>query len=127
MDLSLRGEAEAAAVYRSNSKQFTIEVHHGGFFCGMGVNRSYVDGKLADLVAMLGYDAGPRLKVYWLLPGKNLVDGLRIVDSEVEINLAYLVAMLGYDAGPRLKVYWLLPGKNLVDGLRIVDSEVEIN
>lgn len=87
-----------------NSKHFTIEIHHGGFFCGMGVNRSYVDGKvswfnyvdsrewgsslhLLDLVAMLGYAEGPRLKVYWLLPGKRLADGLRIVDSEVEINV----------------------------------------
>ncbi|EEC68507.1 hypothetical protein OsI_36776 [Oryza sativa Indica Group] len=104
MDLSLRGEAEAAPVYRPNSKHFTIEIHHGGFFCGMGVNRSYVDGKvswfdyvnsrewgsslhLLDLVAMLGYAAGPRLEVYWLLLGKRLADGLRIVDNEVEINV----------------------------------------
>ena len=42
---------------------------------------------LPDFIAMLGYDSGPSLKVYWLLSGKTLADGLRIVDSEVEINV----------------------------------------
>ncbi|BAH94003.1 Os07g0583500 [Oryza sativa Japonica Group] len=86
------------------SKYFSIEFHHGGFFCGMGVNRTYMDGKvdwfdnidsrdwgrclhLADFVAMLGYDSDGKLKTYWLLPGKNMSDGLRIIDSEVEINV----------------------------------------
>lgn len=86
------------------SKYFSIEFHHGGFFCGMGVNRTYMDGKvdwfdnidsrdwgrclhLADFVAMLGYDSDGKLKNYWLLPGKNMSDGLRIIDSEVEINV----------------------------------------
>lgn len=85
-------------------KYFFLEFHHGGFFCGMGVNRTYMDGKVnwfdnvdsrewgrvlrvADFVAMLGYEIGPRLKVYSLLSGKTIVDGLRIVDSEVETNV----------------------------------------
>ena len=26
------------------STEFSIEVHHSGFFCGVGGNRTYVDG-----------------------------------------------------------------------------------
>ncbi|BAS78090.1 Os02g0275401 [Oryza sativa Japonica Group] len=104
MDLTFRGEGKQAPVYRPGSKYLSLEFHHGGFFCGLGVNRTYIDGKvdwfdnedsrewgrvlhLPDFIAMLGYDSGPSLKVYWLLPGKTLVDGLRIVDSGVEINV----------------------------------------
>jgi hypothetical protein len=26
--------------------QFSVEIHHDGFFCGIGSNRCYVDGKI---------------------------------------------------------------------------------
>ena len=29
------------------STEFSVEVHHGGFFCGIGVNRTYMDGQIA--------------------------------------------------------------------------------
>lgn len=29
-----------------SSNKFSLEVHHGGFFCGQGLNKSYVDGKV---------------------------------------------------------------------------------
>ena len=29
------------------SIEFSVEVHHGGFFCGIGVNRTYMDGQIA--------------------------------------------------------------------------------
>ena len=28
------------------STEFSVEVHHGGFFCGIGVNRTYMDGQI---------------------------------------------------------------------------------
>jgi hypothetical protein len=82
----------------ANSKEFTIEIHHVGFFCGLSVNRAYVDSKvsyfdhvdadtwchfwLEEMIMHLGYGLPPRnLNVYWLLPGKELSDGLRIISS----------------------------------------------
>ncbi|KAL6615789.1 hypothetical protein ACP70R_038059 [Stipagrostis hirtigluma subsp. patula] len=77
---------------------FSIEVHHGGFFVGQGTNRAYVDGKvdwfdhvetdtwsplwIEDFATQLGYEQSPYLKTYWLLPGKTLEDGLRIISSD---------------------------------------------
>ena len=29
------------------SIEFSVEVHHGDFFCGIGVNRTYVDGQVS--------------------------------------------------------------------------------
>jgi hypothetical protein len=76
-------------------EEFTVELHHGGFFVGHGQSRSYVDGKinwfdnceadtwstlcLNDFNEQLGYSKTPLLKYYWLLPGKNLSNGLRII------------------------------------------------
>ena len=68
------------------STEFSVEVHHGGFFCGIGVNRTYMDGQIAwfdhcdgenwsffwieEFIGMLGYAvSAPRLRIYWLLPG----------------------------------------------------------
>ncbi|KAJ1258560.1 hypothetical protein BS78_10G084900 [Paspalum vaginatum] len=84
----------------THEMQFSVEVHHGGFFCGVGKNRSYVDGKMdwwdnidywawsffwiEEFIMKLGY--GLRLahmSVYWLLPGRDLSDGLRIVSSVI--------------------------------------------
>lgn len=79
--------------------QFSVEVHHAGFFCGIGTNRCYVDGKIDwfdyvdedvwstfwidEFIMLLGYGMSPgNLKVYWLLAGKELIDGLRIVESD---------------------------------------------
>ena len=37
------------------------------------------------MIAMLGYDASsPKLRIYWLLLGKSVADGLRIVSSDEE-------------------------------------------
>ena len=90
---------EALCNLGPNSNKFSLEVHHGGFFCGQGVNKTYVDGKVTyeddieaelwcylwieDLLLQLDYVIG-KVKVYWLLPDKQLHDGLRILESDVE-------------------------------------------
>ncbi|CAO2204400.1 unnamed protein product [Urochloa humidicola] len=97
----LRAQGELPPVYGDGSNDFTIEVHHGGFFCGVGQNRVYLNEKVAwfdgckaenwnfmgieEIILLLDYGFGsPTLRVYWLLPGKNLSDGLRIVCSDEE-------------------------------------------
>ena len=70
-------------------------MHHGGFFVGSGQLRTYVDEKISwfdycnpdnlyphwfeDFLQVLGYSDLGSLKVYWLLPGKDLSDGLRLI------------------------------------------------
>ena len=69
------------------------------FFCGIGVNHTYVNEKVdwfdhmdvdlwcyfwvVDFVSKLGYEvSSPNLRVHWLLPGKNIWDGLRIISND---------------------------------------------
>uniref|UniRef100_A0A452YRV5 MADS-box domain-containing protein n=3 Tax=Aegilops tauschii subsp. strangulata TaxID=200361 RepID=A0A452YRV5_AEGTS len=65
-----------------------------------GKSKSYVDGKdvvfdgcevdtwsplwLTDFMQQLGYSDQLNYILYWLLPGKNLADGLRIVDCDTD-------------------------------------------
>ncbi|EAZ22167.1 hypothetical protein OsJ_05830 [Oryza sativa Japonica Group] len=84
-------------------EEFTIELHHGGFFCGVGSSRIYLDEKvdwfdhcdtdtwsslwLDDFIEQLGYDNSERkVKVYWLLPGKTFSDGLRRINFDASTN-----------------------------------------
>jgi hypothetical protein len=39
-----------------------------------------------DFMKQLGYTDLASLKVYWLLPGKELADGLRIVTNDLDTN-----------------------------------------
>ncbi|TVU41759.1 hypothetical protein EJB05_15305, partial [Eragrostis curvula] len=94
----MRREGEPPPVYGPGSSKFTVEVHHGGLFCGDGANRCYIDEKLSwfdnldpeifcyltieEMMVLLDYQLD--LKAYWLLPGKGLADGLRIVSSDEE-------------------------------------------
>jgi len=64
----------------AGSDEFTVEVHHGGFFVGSGQLRSYIDGKVSwydfcdadtwsplwfdDFVEELGYDKTERPRFY---------------------------------------------------------------
>lgn len=82
----------------SDREEFSVEVHHGGFFLGFGHLRSYVDEKidwfdrvekdtwsplwLEDFVQQLGYEKNVNIKFYWLLPGRTLDDGLRVIASD---------------------------------------------
>lgn len=88
--------------------EFSVEVHHGGFFVGYGHLRSYVDEKVAwfdnvesdtwsplwldDFLEKLGYNSEPNAKFYWLLPEKTLADGLRIIAGDHDTNVMALVA-----------------------------------
>ena len=91
------------------SKIFSVEVHHGGVFSGIGVDRAYVGGQLdwfdnveasswsyfwiEEFIMLLNYGFSPRnLKVYWLLPGKELSDGLRTLASDHDIEVMKAVA-----------------------------------
>jgi hypothetical protein len=86
-------------VVGAGSTDFTVEVHHGGFFCGLSQNRAYLNEKvdyfddckaelwsfmgIEEITMMLDYGfGGQNLSVYWLLPGKDLSDGLRIIRSD---------------------------------------------
>lgn len=86
------------------SDLFTLEVHHGGFFVGSGQQRVYIDEKvdwfddceadtwsplwIDDILGQLGYDStASALKVYWLLPGKEIADGLRIVLTDTDTTV----------------------------------------
>ena len=77
-----------------STDEFTVEVHHGGVFVSFGHLRTYVNEKtnwfdhcevdtwsplwFDDFIEQLGYIKTPKLKVYWLLPGKELLDDLRV-------------------------------------------------
>ncbi|EEC74905.1 hypothetical protein OsI_10840 [Oryza sativa Indica Group] len=92
-----------APVYGDGSDEFTVKVHHGGFFVGHGNLRSYLNGKVSwfdnveidtwsplwldQFVEDLGYLRTPPLKIYWLLPGKDILDGLRVVVSDTDTNV----------------------------------------
>ncbi|CAO2194483.1 unnamed protein product [Urochloa humidicola] len=94
----LRGKDEAPPEYGPGREEFTIEIHHGGFFVGFDHLRSYVDEKVAwfdqiesdtwsplwfsDFLQHLGYESNTSIKFYWLLPGKTLADGLRVIISD---------------------------------------------
>ncbi|XP_066380780.1 uncharacterized protein [Miscanthus floridulus] len=82
-----------------DDEEFSVEVHHGDFFYGSGVDRVYVNGKVDDW-----YD---NVKVkYWSFPG---VDEIPVV--------------LGYDLG--VPMYWLLPEMDMSTGLRLIESDKE--
>ncbi|CAN6164305.1 unnamed protein product [Urochloa humidicola] len=103
MGARLRRPGDAAPVYDVGSEEFSVEVHHGGFFIGHGHLRSYVDGKVSwfdhvetdtwsplwldQFVEDLGYLRTGNLKIYWLLPGKEIADGLRVIVSDSDTNM----------------------------------------
>jgi len=82
----------------ADSGEFIVEMHHGGFFTRTGVNRAYVGGQVHcfdhceagswspvwfnELLFMLHYLKNPNLKMYWLLPGKDISDGIRLIFSD---------------------------------------------
>jgi len=84
-----------------------VEIQHGGFFCGAGKNRVYLDGKvdwfdhikvkywsfygIDEIILMLDYGL-ENVNVHWLLPEMELGTGLRIVDSDRETNIMKQVA-----------------------------------
>lgn len=92
----------------SGGDEFSIELHHGGFFVGFGHLRSYVGERInrfdwmesdtwstlwfEDFLQQLGYENSKDIKFYWFLPGKDLADGLRVIASDADTNLMVIVA-----------------------------------
>lgn len=88
-------DGEPPPEYGPGFNEFSLEVHHGGSFCGHGANRTYVDSKVTwydnlevefwcyvwieDLVLQLDYGLTDNVSVYWLLPGKDLSDGCMVM------------------------------------------------
>ncbi|CAN6321157.1 unnamed protein product [Urochloa humidicola] len=99
----LRGKGEPAPDYGTGKEEFTVEIHHGGFFVGYGHLKSYVGEKVdwfdlvetdtwsplwfEDFMQQLGYQSDPKIKFYWLLPVKTVGDGLRIIASDHDTNV----------------------------------------
>ncbi|KAK3136906.1 hypothetical protein QOZ80_5BG0444770 [Eleusine coracana subsp. coracana] len=116
-----RRRGETPPLYGTENDVFSVEIHHGGFFVGHGENRAYIDEKvdwfdhcevdswsplwIDDFVSDLGYEKSEALKTYWLLPGKTLADGLRVIvcDSDTLVmasiveNVKNFVLYLGHD------------------------------
>ena len=77
------------------STKFSVEIHHGGFFVGSGLNVRYLDEKIAwfdnldrnnfcyetihYMISELGYANGGLVIVFWCPPGKS-------VDEMIQIN-----------------------------------------
>ncbi|CAN6362040.1 unnamed protein product [Urochloa humidicola] len=104
-----RKEGETHPDYGLDSMKFSVQVHHGGVFCGIGVDRAYVGGQwdwfdnvdadswsyfwIEEFIMLLGYGFSPRnLKVCWLLPGKEVSDGLRILAFDQDTQVMRVVA-----------------------------------
>lgn len=84
----------------SDDEEFSVEIHHGGMFVGQGQNQAYIDEKvnwfdqcevdtwsplwIEDFVFKIYYPKNAVMKIYWLLPGKDLSDELRIVASDTD-------------------------------------------
>jgi hypothetical protein len=76
------------------SVKFSVEVHHGGFFVGKGVNLTYLDEKICwfdnldrrtlrndciyYMLAQLNYPDHEKI-MYWCPPGKTLADMVEII------------------------------------------------
>ena len=55
-----------------------------------------------DFQEQLGYPSNPNLKFYWLLPGKTLADGLRVLAGDHDINVMAAVV----DKYKNMEVYF---------------------
>uniref|UniRef100_A0A453FFS2 MULE transposase domain-containing protein n=1 Tax=Aegilops tauschii subsp. strangulata TaxID=200361 RepID=A0A453FFS2_AEGTS len=108
-----RPDGEAAPTYAKDSRLFTVEVIHGGFFFGSGQNRCYLDGKkvsydycqvesayyklFEELVEHLGYEKRGRIDMYWLPPGCQLNEGgARLLSNDVDVDCMYLTLNRGH-------------------------------
>ncbi|XP_044396159.1 uncharacterized protein [Triticum aestivum] len=88
----LRERSAPAPSYEIDYGLFTLEVHHNGFFCGSGSNRTYLDDRvdffdyceaedmsilwLVDSLERLGYPDSEKYKIYLLMPGRCITEGL---------------------------------------------------
>ncbi|CAD6220863.1 unnamed protein product [Miscanthus lutarioriparius] len=98
-DVLTRTRNKRASRSCDDDEEFIVEFHHGGFFVGQGC-KAYVDEKISwfdhskvdtwsplwleDFVDQLDYPKSPSTKMYGLLPGLTLADGLRVIESYTE-------------------------------------------
>jgi len=84
----------------TDDEEFLVEMHHGGCFVSQGLNKAYPGGRVSwfdhvevakwsplfieQLVFKLHYPKNPNMKVFWLLPDKNLSNGLRLIWSDTD-------------------------------------------
>jgi hypothetical protein len=81
---------------------FTVQVVHNGFFCGLRDYLEYISesydhfdncigdtwslSRINEILRRLGCERDCRLQVYWLLPGKDLRDGLVLIEKQSDIR-----------------------------------------
>lgn len=110
---------------------FSLEIIHGGFFQGEGSDRGYISGNLdyfdgcevdawsmlwiEDILKQLGHAEVDDLKVFWLLPGRGLANGLRRVKIDVHTNSMATLA-------PRFRTLRLYVHNNVITEFAEMDS-----
>jgi hypothetical protein len=109
-----------------------MEVHHGGVLLGNGPQRVYMDEKLDwfdscdadtwsslcidDCLGQLGIKTRvSSQKVHWLLPGKDIANGLRVVCTDIDTNI--MVSVI--DMVKNLVIY--VDQDDLLDGVNWYD------
>ncbi|KAM0844801.1 hypothetical protein ACQ4PT_056816 [Festuca glaucescens] len=81
---------------------FSVEAVHNGVFCGLRANLDYVSGTssffdnltvdtwsiswINEILRILGHERDERTSVYWLLPGKDITDGLVLIEKQSHIR-----------------------------------------
>jgi hypothetical protein len=81
---------------------FTVQIVHNGFFCGLRGNLQYIDAtytqsdnceaatwsmsELNELLHILGCERNGKLQTYWVLPDKELGEGLVILEKLSDIR-----------------------------------------
>ncbi|CAN6275091.1 unnamed protein product [Urochloa humidicola] len=84
--------------YSTDRDMFSIEVHHDGFFCGLGPKRCYFNSKvdwfdfcegdtwsglwIEDFVRQLKCHCNSNFRVYWCEHGKSVAEGLRPLKTD---------------------------------------------
>ncbi|KAM0888518.1 hypothetical protein ACQ4PT_028298 [Festuca glaucescens] len=87
--------------YGDDPTMFTTVLEHNGFFCGLGDNLTYISGTLGyfdncntdtfsllwieDFLRHFDYHFDGKLHVYWLKPGKELINGLQCIEYDRDI------------------------------------------
>ncbi|KAE8784052.1 ubiquitin carboxyl-terminal hydrolase 13 [Hordeum vulgare] len=95
------------------SRNFSIEINHGGFFVGHGRNRAYVNGRaiwydnveketwspilIESLVEEIGYEMAGRLKVFYCVPILTpSTNGLRELSDEEQTDRMMVFVDIGH-------------------------------
>lgn len=80
---------------------FSVEIHHLGFFCGIGKNMTYLNEKVdwfdycsndtwsllyvEDFLKLLDIIFPGYVRVYWCFPNKSLAEGLKPLNCDAHI------------------------------------------